>query len=105
MYGLQCPASADEGVSNELRTNTSKRVGPHATGESLRYNHERRNYGLVPDLLVWLRRSQLSLLPEQPPLFAVPVAGLFGLALIVQLLSSGQRDLDLRPALLGEINF
>ena len=50
-------------------------------------------------------RQPSPLLPEQPPLFAVPVPRLFGLALIVQLLSAGERDFDFRPALFVEVNF
>jgi hypothetical protein len=45
------------------------------------------------------------LLPEQPPLFAVPVPRLFGFALIVQLLSAGERDFDFCPAFFVEVNF
>ncbi len=45
------------------------------------------------------------LLAHQSPLLAVPIARLFGLALVVQLLSTGERDFDFCPALLVEINF
>jgi hypothetical protein len=105
MYGLQCPASADEA----FRTNYAR---TQAKGLDLTRQARACDTTTGAEITVlclicwfWLRRSQLSLLPEQPLLFAVPVAGLFSLALIVQLLSSGQRDLDLRPALLVEINF
>ncbi len=47
----------------------------------------------------------LPLLPKKPALFAVPVPRLFGLALVVQLFSAGERDFDFRPTLLVEIDF
>ena len=50
-------------------------------------------------------RQPSPLLPQEPPLFAIPVPLLFGLALIVQLLSAGERDLDFCPTSFIEINF
>src|SRR5262245_4129168 len=46
----------------------------------------------------------LSLVAQQPAALARPVALLLGLALVVQLLALGQRDLDLGPALVVEID-
>src|ERR1044071_4229263 len=45
----------------------------------------------------------LPLLPQQASLFAIPVALLLGLALVVQLLALGERQLDLGAALVVEI--
>src|ERR1044072_1079079 len=48
-------------------------------------------------------RGLSPLLPQQPPLLALPVALLLGLALVVQLLAARQREFDLGAALLVEI--
>src|SRR4051812_8726557 len=47
---------------------------------------------------------RLSLIPHQPSLLSLPVARAFRLPLVVQLLAARQRDLDLRPAALVEID-
>src|SRR5690606_38973804 len=41
---------------------------------------------------------------QQPALFPVPVARLFGLALVVQLLALGEREFDLGAAAIVEID-
>jgi hypothetical protein len=43
-------------------------------------------------------------LPQQAPLFAVPVARLFRLALVAKLFAAGERDFNFCPALFVEIN-
>src|SRR5258707_846418 len=45
------------------------------------------------------------LLPQQPAALAGPVAFLFALALVVQLLALGERNLDLGAAFVVEIDF
>src|SRR6266567_4245918 len=45
-----------------------------------------------------------ALVPHQPAALARPVALLLGLALVVQLLALGERDLDLGAALVVEID-
>src|SRR3989304_6172433 len=53
-----------------------------------------------------MRRSEaiaLALLPHEPAAFALPGAFLFGLALVVQLLALGKRELDLGAAFFIEI--
>src|SRR5437868_3357173 len=57
-----------------------------------------------------IRRSGIShssdsaLVPHQPAALARPVALLLGLALVVQLLALGERDLDLGATLVVEID-
>src|SRR5258708_7199271 len=57
-----------------------------------------------------IRRSGISrsfgsaLVPQQPAALARPVAFLLGLALVMQLLALGERELDLGAALVVEID-
>src|SRR5581483_5584247 len=58
---------------------------------------------LLAHVLFTLAGPALTLLPQQTPLLARPVALLLGLALVVQLLAAGERELDLCTALVVEI--
>src|SRR5579871_3628164 len=76
------------------------RAAPSSTGAGI---FDQSTLSKFLSVIAAIVRSSSASRAQQAAFFAVPVALALGLALVVQLLAFGQRQLDFRPALLVEI--